>query len=72
MKFKVKEGATRESEKFVKTVSERNEHEIVQQVKESVEEEWNRVELAQDDTRVQEVLAMMLSGYKGPRTFPNE
>jgi hypothetical protein len=64
MKFKVKEGVV-DGEKFVKTVSERNEHEIVQSVKESVEEEWNRVELAQADERASKTLKFMLDNYKG-------
>lgn len=64
MKFKVKEGVV-EGEKFVKTISERNEHEIVQQVSESIEEEWNRVELAQSNSAVKDTLKIMLDNYEG-------
>jgi len=64
MKFRVKEGVV-DGEKLVKTISERNEHEIVQRVRESVEEERNRVELAQDDERVSKTLKIMLDNYKG-------
>jgi hypothetical protein len=66
MRFRVKEGVTREGTKFVKTISERDQHEIVQRVKESVEEEWDRIELGQSNERVMQALDMILSGHKGP------
>lgn len=34
MRLKVEEGMTREGVKFVKTISERNEHEVVQRAQE--------------------------------------
>ena len=68
MRFKVEEGITREGVKFVKTISERNEHEVVQRAQESVEEEWNRVELEQSTDAVLTVLKVMLDNYKGPAT----
>lgn len=64
MKFKVKEGMV-DGSKFVKTISERNDHEIVQRAQESVEEDWNRIELAQSDERVGLALKALLSDYKG-------
>jgi hypothetical protein len=65
MKFKVKEGVNRNGDKFVKTISERNEPAIVQHVEESVEQEWNQVELAQSNSAVRDVLKIMLDNYKG-------
>jgi hypothetical protein len=66
MRFKVEEGIAREGVKFVKTTSERNEHQVVQREEESVEDEWNRVELAQSTDAVLTVLKVMLDNYKGP------
>lgn len=65
MKFKVKEGTTKEGAKYVQTEDERGTVENVQRVEESVEEEWNRVELAQDGERVAAALETLLDGYKG-------
>lgn len=60
MKFKVKEGVTKDLVKYVKTISEeRGEHEIVNQ------SDLDAAELSQDDGRVMKALEIMLEAYRG-------
>lgn len=60
MKFKVKEGLTKDGIKYVKTISEeRGEHEIVNQ------SDLDAAELSQDDSRVMKALEIMLEAYRG-------
>lgn len=60
MKFKVKEGLTKDWVKYVKTISEeRGEHEIVNQ------SDLDAAELSQDDGRVMKALEIMLEAYRG-------
>ena len=71
MKFKVLEGANRDGDKFVKTVSERGEHEVVQRATKLLGE---RAEIAilddyqtfDNNDSMEKVLKIMLDAYKGP------